>query len=711
MSKLLTFFAFCFFTTTTLTAQLSLTVLDPHRTWTQRTSGIITSPEITVTPSGAYAQVDMVFTINADPSYKATDSLEAVMTFDLPEGSYMHDSWLWLNETVVIRAAMIEKNRAINIYEGIVQRRRDPSLLYKTSANSYKLNVYPLATSYPRKVKLSYTTPLKWQDGNSTVGLPLHLFTCSQTLPDVIVKVNKDASFSTPSFTGNSYSNYFISTTPNEDVLMIRAGDYKSNSFNLKYASGVNSSKLYIYPTGNNNGVYQLIVPSSSFGANKKTTNTVFVIDHPTTSKSIYTLDEVKQKLKSALLTNYGLTDSFNVFYQHNGHVVQAFSSWQNVDPVNINIAINSMPTAILTNPTLYENLIETAMSFCATKPGIDGQVVLLSNSSNYSNSQAAVNTMFDSIKAHLGGSFQNKVHVVNYSTFNTIVSGTFYKANDIWYSKLILATGGTLYKYDKYLYQRIGNQYIYIYDLNMTNALSEIAENSGGTTAFYNVDIKANNGIVYAPYNLHPVNRLNMSRYYVETGRYTGTISPGSVVDIQVLSGNNIVQIQDTIRTVSTGDFSLVRGWTHHFISELISKNTGAYTQEIIDSSRNNRVLCDYTAFLALETGDTINSNFDDNPNVFVHIGKQPEVEKMTVKCYPNPFSNTLTIEFPDEVELIEVFDLTGRKVFSYVVEQGKNAYTWNGKDNNGNDLPSGMYMIVGHTATERFTTKVMKQ
>ena len=82
-----------------------------------------------------------------------------------------------------------------------------------------------------------------------------------------------------------------------------------------------------------------------------------------------------------------------------------------------------------------------------------------------------------------------------------------------------------------------------------------------------------------------------------------------------------------------------------------------------------------------------------------------------LTVKCYPNPFADKLLIEFAAGTELLEVFDLMGRKVFSHKVTDGKLSFTWNGRDSGGNELPSGMYMVVASSATERFTTKVMKQ
>ncbi|MCB0696894.1 MAG: T9SS type A sorting domain-containing protein [Chitinophagaceae bacterium] len=709
MSKLHYLFVLCFFTALSGSAQYSLSVSNPHFNVNQRTQGIITSPEVVVTPDGAYARVDMTFTINPQSTYKVTDSLEAVLLFDLPAGSFIHDSWLWLDENTIIKADVVEKNRAISIYEGIVKRKRDPSLLYKTGENSYQLNVYPMTTAYPRKVKITYVSPLKWHGDHVNVALPVHLFESSQILPDIIVKVKNDFFYSSPGFVENDYNKYFLGKTNGEDALVLRGADYKNNTFNLRYTTGSNEIQLYTYPVNNSEGVYQLIVPPAAFGLNKKQ-NVVFIIDHPNGSNTIYSLAEVLQELKIKLLTDYSTDDSFNLFYEYAGNIVQAFQGWHNIDIASVNAALSGVPSSISKSGNQYPDLIKSALSFCASKSASEAQVVLLSNNNSYTNNQSIVDQMYKNLITDMNGSLPNKIDVVNYSTTKQYVSGSYYYANDIWYSKLTLGSGGSIYRYKTYLYKYINGKYSYTYDFDLGSTLTSIAENSGSATASYNVNVSIANGFTYSRYNLNSVNKLNMSRHYIETGRYSGNIMPGSVVDVNAISGGNAIQLHDTINTIMNGNNTFVPVWTHHYISELIGKQNPSFVQEIIDSSINNRVLCSYTAFLAIESGDTVNTNLDDNPNV-LYIGELPEDQKSTVKCFPNPFRDRLTIEFPNGVERIEVFDLTGRKVYSHIIEKGMQTHTWNGKDMNGNDLPAGMYMVIGYTASERFTAKVMKQ
>lgn len=710
MKNLLFSLVLCFLTATSVFAQsqFSLTVSNPHfNTW-NRTQGIITDPEVTVTPQGAYAQVEMIFTINANTSH-GNDSLEAVMLFDLPDGSFIHDSWLWLNKTVIIRAAVVEKNRAIAIYENIVKRRRDPSLLLKTGANSYQLSVYPMTTAYPRKVKITYLAPLKWHSDFASVEIPTQIFASSATQPNVRLVVKHNDEFSGPAFLEHDYNQSLITHTLNEDVLTITGNIYSGNSVNLKYATSP-GIKLYTYAKNANEGVYQLVIPPASMGSDKKL-NTVYIIDHPETNNTIHTLAEIKNMLRSSLLSNYNGTDSFNIFYVHNGNIVQAFPSWQQSNSGSVHVAINNIPSNLTSDKSKYQDLLNAALNFCATKPGADAQVVLLSNNYGYTTNQTAVDAMYNQLKNDVGGKFNNKIHVVNYSSYRTVISGVQHVGNDIWYNKLTLATGGSLHKFANLQYVYINGKAKYIYDLNVPVSLEMIADNAGTTTTSYALNLGANNGFTYSTFNLHPVDRLNLARHHVETGMYMGDMPSGTTLELQALVSGQFMYMKDTLNTIYSGNDNYPSAWAYHFINNLIGNGNSAYTQEIIDSSIRNRVLCEYTAFLALETGDTISTNVNSNPSVWPINIKEVENKNDEIRLYPNPFTNNLTINLPAGTELVEVFDMTGRKVFSHIVNKEDKTLVWNGTGNTGQKLPPGIYMIVATTDTQRFTAKVIKQ
>lgn len=155
---------------------------------------------VEVWPAGAYARVELTMTLaaSANYTYLPNDSLESVLDFELPEGSFVHNSWLWLNPSVIIQAAMLNRIAAVTAYNAVVQRNVDPSLLQKTGAEQYQLNVFPVLTSYSRKVRIFYATPFQWSGGAARVALPTQLLSTSQVRPQIQVIVHHDAAFAVP---------------------------------------------------------------------------------------------------------------------------------------------------------------------------------------------------------------------------------------------------------------------------------------------------------------------------------------------------------------------------------------------------------------------------------------------------------------------------------------------------------------------------------
>lgn len=709
MKYLLFLTAICFYTATTQ-AQYNLTIRNPNSTW-QTTQGTITQPVIEITPKGAYAQVDMTFIINTfSTKYSNGQQLEAVLLFDLPQGSYIHDSWLWLDQTNIIKADVVEKNRAITIYEGIVNRRRDPSLLIKTGENSYKLNVYPVQKDYARKVKITYFLPLNWRNDKVIAELPIDIFKTSTILPDIPIKINHGNDFAAPELVEDNYNKYLLSTSSTQDVLMLYSNQYNQHStFNISFSpSNPYMVNLRTYTNKPNEGVYQLTVPPTVFG-NNNTRNTVFILDNSGSDKSIYDIESIKQYLKSSLLTNYNTSDSFNVFYVENNKVKQAFPGWANINHTNVDSLMKQLVSVQYNTWNYYEDLLKLSLKFTANKPG-NAEAVLISNNRNFTNSQRDVDSLVSRISAYIGG-FKNNINVINYSNYSITIFGGKHNANDILYNKLTLTAGGSLFKFNNIQSVYVNGSYQYVYDINAPVALREIAYNSGVSTNSYKIDIDVTNGFTYADYTINSDNKLNLSQPLVITGKYYGMINNGTKIDVQASLPTGLVNQQLTVNTINGGNNTFLHSWTYKYIRDLEKLNNQAYTQEIIDSSINNRVLCNYTAFLAVETGDTINTNFDDNPNITLAVDDEKLFGSINVNCYPNPFTNQVSIELPENTNMVEIYDMMGRKVFSIKTETDQKKIIWNGTDNNNRVLPSGVYMVIATTADKRYTTKLMKQ
>ena len=84
-------------------------------------------------------------------------------------------------------------------------------------------------------------------------------------------------------------------------------------------------------------------------------------------------------------------------------------------------------------------------------------------------------------------------------------------------------------------------------------------------------------------------------------------------------------------------------------------------------------------------------------------------------IRTYPNPFNNRITISyFTEQTEPIEisVYNVLGQAIKSLVKEvQAAGAYTitWDGRDNLGKSVPSGIYVIVFKNTSTITTNKVL--
>jgi hypothetical protein len=116
-------------------------------------------------------------------------------------------------------------------------------------------------------------------------------------------------------------------------------------------------------------------------------------------------------------------------------------------------------------------------------------------------------------------------------------------------------------------------------------------------------------------------------------------------------------------------------------------------------------------------------------NPNtiVFSYILVQDSITSVDEKIsandnnfllrpnYPNPFNSVTRIEFllgKSENTTIKVYNSLGKEITTLVNEylpSGKQAITWDGKDNNGNTVSSGVYFIQMTAGVYRQTIKAV--
>ncbi len=117
----------------------------------------------------AVTKVEQVF-VNSGPQ-----QLEAHFVFPLPKGAALQEFYLWINGKKT-KGEILEKQKATDIYEGIVRRLKDPGLLEYVDSDVFRARVFPYlpmgsSASSSRSARCSTfraastTTITRWERG------------------------------------------------------------------------------------------------------------------------------------------------------------------------------------------------------------------------------------------------------------------------------------------------------------------------------------------------------------------------------------------------------------------------------------------------------------------------------------------------------------------------------------------------------------------
>lgn len=274
-------------------AQSRMDVLNPE--YWYRNSGEITEAEIHITPKGTFMECEVYMSVSDndfkeffedryyydDVNVDDTTQLEVDYSFTLPPNSVVHDSWLWVDDSIIV-ADHIDSWTATSVYEGIVQRRKDPSLLTQTGENSYNIKIYPLFINKTRKIKMSFLIPIHFNNTQAYSYIPIEMFKGNFSLPDSIkCVINESTRYTTPTLTGvnstlvkngnNQYTTNISFKEPQQNYGRVifnqtnkapyYAGTYSKN--------GENYLELVLFP-------WMLLEEKQ----NTKKENTIFIIDN-----------------------------------------------------------------------------------------------------------------------------------------------------------------------------------------------------------------------------------------------------------------------------------------------------------------------------------------------------------------------------------------------------------------------------------------------
>lgn len=686
-------------------AYTSLYVQDP-RSWSAGGRGQIDSALLTIKPHGAYFEYGLYLTISGGQMASYYDTTEVILDFDLPVGAMVEDSWLWVGNDIV-QAELIERNTANNIYEGIVQRRQDPSILFKNSNTSYQLRIFPLPPGQSRKVKISYLVPTKLNQNRISAVLPIYMFKGSLIMPDLTILADTNAIYTLP-IIDQIYDLSFTSLHNTNTTKAIVTSSKMLGNSQLSYSLQYNFDKgvyFSIYPTSSTTGYYQFVANSNlvldtiPIAPNEK--KLLVLLDYesfPFDINGTTLINEIRNILRSHL----GVQDSFNFMYA-DSQLVSLSNTWL---PNNVN-SINSIPTAPFLNPgfshTNIRDLLKHGVNFIKNNPnGPYGEILLLSNSNNFTDSIIAA-ALADTIQ-HLMQPNNIPINIINYTSYTT--DGIY--GNNYLYNRISMLTAG---KYQRLYTAGIMQQSFSAAANNIFN-YQEINNNF----SIYDINIDFQDGFTYAQYENTSVS-IQPNSSIVSIGKYYGTL-PISI-EFAAVKDNILYHNEIVLNNTTTIDSFTRKLWIGKWLNEVENSNPyNAPTQQAIDSSTHHRILSRYTAFLALEPSDTIaicSVCLDPtNPGgPTVGLEEDDIASAIGLSAYPNPFSNAvhIVLQPTNQQAVLKIYNVMGQVMKVFEIDGNTPTITWQGDDKNGDSVPSGIYMVSLEDAHSKQTIRLIKQ
>lgn len=659
-----------------------------QQSWSTQ-SGSIDTMVIEVKPKGLYAEIGLYFDFSArGTSYVSGDSLEIQMMFRLPEKAEVTDMWLWINDSI-IRAGMYDKWTASQIYEDIVDRRTDPAILYKYTyyyydywygyyptviTDLYMFRIFPMLTTLPRKAKITYMIPISDLGSNiSQITLPANILQLSYLSTQKLkIKYFPANDLGMPSLAENSSQSFTQGTDPGEGIYYIadiqNPQTYTSLTLECKNTSNDNLFAGIYTDTDHNENFYQLMIePNRVFGF-EQSKKALFLFDYIDSNCNGLNSTQVLDGLKTNLLKHFTASDSFNIMIS--GIVTTAVSSqWISADSANVEYVFSHLNSGDFNSYSSLPSLLMDGLNFVADN-GNNATMVLIA-SSNSHGAYMQANDLIDDLTSAMDSN-KIAIHIVDLDDYNNYyeqeyIGGTTYYGNEYFYINLSMLTGG---------------DYLSLQDESYTDMLSNISGKLSGFFSSFDLYVTLESGFTYSNYTLNKTSTLTYYDHpYMQVGKYNGSgrfrvIASAQMPDGEFFYNDTLIDVN----ALDSLDYATRAIWASQLLREMDSyTQTNSVIAQIINTSIHERVLSDYTAFLALEPGVGVIDDENNNGGGPVGTEESPIEENSTfsISSYPNPFSDQTTLSFylPEDSRVtIEVYDLYGNKI-SVILDEERNS------------------------------------
>ncbi len=703
-----------FIATYTTFSSYSLRVEDPHNTW-KYSQGTMDSVALIVNPKGIYCQYDMYIYFSSKGSNytKSSDTLESQFYFELNKNAVVNDSWLWVEDTLV-KAKLIDRWTANQIYEGIVKRtRRDPSIFFKNSATQYEFRVYPLPGDKTRKVKISWLEPGNWNASTVDFQIPIKIFNTSKIPPKVKFVLLTNDNFKDPATDLNTEFTFvqddIYGATYQADLNSFSS--YGNNNLYFKYKNPMKDGVFVsTYKDSFEEGYFQLaFLPSLAVDV-EDSKKVIFAIDYDVTGVSM-SIENMITSVKNIALKYLTPKDSFNIIISSFAPEL-LFQGWTVATKEGIEGKFNQLNGSEFSNFNYLPYILQKAIDYTDQKT--DGNVNLLVISSSYQyGALETANKMISSLTSN--NKKLPRMYFVNFATNlpSNYMGGIYYYGNQYLYYHLAKLTKGEMV----------------VFKQDFNTSLNQGMEKMSLKLLGYDFNTSLSDGFCYGQYYLQNFNtNATLSSPIVLTGKYIGEKDfkvsfSGFYKTDKTHTFNSDIMLSE----YNTYDELTYKMWLSQYILnlEMISNPANSIVAEIVETSMKNRLLSIYTAFLALEPwmmqDDPGNDTDPEDPNegggTTVFMVNDLDI---IFEANPNPFTNYINISLDissmmsNEIISMDVYDISGTNVYTFDISNvanGKVNVNWNGVNKYGEQLANGIYLVVVKTKNFTKTLKVVIQ
>jgi len=697
---------FCVIFYTQLFAQANLTVSDPRIGW-RIDQGVVDEATFEVYPKGIYTAIDMYLTFSAEGlGYQNFDTLEVVLDFQLPKGAIVIDSWLWIDD-IIIKAEILDRWTASGIYEEIVGRRRDPSILFKNGDGKFQLRIFPMAGDRSRKVKISYLVPMDWKSSQVLTDLPFSILQASRLpIEEGRIRVFADEEWGEPTMTNDVATQFELKNNGFWEATI--TPDLMTQRPQIALASPMQGGVYVNHYAEGSGGFYQLaFMPEVVFGVEDVAPKRIMVLLENIAENSSTSKVNLLKQVEQQLLRQLSSTDYFNIIVSELD-VAPLAPEWIAATPGAIQDAFAMLQADDIANYSSLPTMLGTAIDFIQTN-GSGGEIMLIANSSEVGE-VATANQLIQDIQNSMDGDMI-PVHVCDYQQRNFryfVSNNNTFLGNEYFYSNISRLTAGS---------------YVRLRDccVNLLGSLERTFESATALSGTLDLHTRLENGLCYNRYNLNETGELvNFKRPILQVGKYEGTF-PFVIETVGSLQGNLIsADVTLSESQVSNGDTLARQAWVGNFIQSLERlEQKNDVISRIINESISERVLSLYTAFIALEPslgGEPCLECVGDDETVVVSAEEVPLENLVSLRIAPNPFRDraTIVLEFAALTDLDDwnfaIYNLTGQQVtvFRDVPQQVSDRLelVWEA----GNEVAPGVYLLVVQSPKGRHSVKLVK-